>query len=70
MRSETINPVCEGDCCQSAVVRAYREMQKKGEPNQFALDAALAVFSWYHPDVHPARAQEIVACWVHEGAVH
>ncbi len=62
--------ICIGDCCQDAVKRAYKEMQSQDVPDLFALDAALSVFHWYHPNVATSEAEQIVSHWVYDGAVH
>jgi hypothetical protein len=70
IEAEEIEDVCAGDCCMSAVKRAYHEMQARGRPDTFAFDAAMAVFNWYHPEVVGMRAENIVANWVREGALN
>ncbi|NDG05043.1 MAG: hypothetical protein EB121_06825 [Alphaproteobacteria bacterium] len=61
--------VCEGDCCASAVKRAYAEMLKD-QPEIFAYAAALRVFEWYHPDVGRQKADIIVSHWVRPTQTH
>jgi len=53
-----------------AVVRAYREMRGKGQPDRFALEAAVTVYLWHHPQVPSAEAQQIVSFWVADGVRH
>ena len=48
----------------AAVVRAYRELRGKGQPDRFAFEAALTVYFWHHPLVPAAEAGQIVAGWV------
>ena len=62
--------ICAGDCCQDAVRRAYREMRGKGEPESFAMGAALTVFAWHHPEIEAPRARDTIALWVHDGTMH
>ena len=50
----------------AAVVRTYRELRGKGQPDRFAFEAALTVYFWHHPLVPAARAGEIVAGWVRD----
>lgn len=61
-------PACDG--CMPAVVRAYRELRARGEPDRFAFEAAVAVYRWHHPDVPAAEATSIVADWVWDGVRH
>jgi hypothetical protein len=53
----------------AAVVRTYRELRGKGQPDRFAFEAALTVYFWHHPLVSAARAGEIVAGWVRDSGV-
>jgi len=69
-RTVDVGSVCFGDCCVGAVKRAYREMMEQGQPEQFAREAAFRVFRWHHPEVPVPDVENIVALWVHEGAVH
>ena len=56
--------------CMPAVVRAYRELRGKGQPDRFAFEAALTVYLWHHPHVPTGEASEIVAGWVRDGTIH
>lgn len=60
----------DGDGCQRAVRRAYRELLNRGEPDRFAFEAALAVYHWHHPEVAPERALDIVFTWLWDGVRH
>ncbi len=62
--------ICEGDCCQDAVRRSYREMREKGESEPHAMNVALTVFRWHHPEVEARHAKDTVSLWVHEGTMH
>jgi hypothetical protein len=53
----------------AAVVRTYRELRGKGQPDRFAFEAALTVYFWHHPLVPAAEASEIVAGWVRASGV-
>ena len=54
----------------AVVVRTYRELRGKGQPDRFAFEAALTVYFWHHPLVPAAEAGEIVSGWVRDsGAV-
>lgn len=59
-----------GDCCRTAVTRAYREMRACGVPDPHCLDAALAVYQWHHPEAQAASAAAIVGSWVLGQALH
>jgi hypothetical protein len=50
--------------CREAVERAYRELVGRGEPPDHALDAALTVLRWHHPEVAAPDAVAIVGRWV------
>ena len=56
--------------CMPAVVRAYRELRGKGQPDRFAFEAALTVYLWHHPHVPTGEASEIVAVWVRDSTIH
>ncbi|UEM03897.1 hypothetical protein JL101_000165 [Skermanella rosea] len=53
-----------------AVVRAYRELRGKGQPDRFAFEAALTIYLWHCPLVPPLEASQIVAGWVRESVTH
>ncbi len=59
-----------GDCCRPAVVRAYREMRDRGQPDRFAFDAAMTVYRWHHPETPAPAADAIVSGWVQDGPLH
>jgi hypothetical protein len=59
-----------GDCCRSAVTRAYRELKSRGEPDPYCMDAAVAVYQWHHPEALTLSATAIVGMWVTGGARH
>lgn len=59
-----------GDCCRSAVTRAYREMQASGAPDSHCLDAALTVYRWHHPEASPPKAEDIVSTWIGQVTLH
>ncbi|MGB4100843.1 MAG: hypothetical protein WBK91_02915 [Alphaproteobacteria bacterium] len=67
---EIANNICVGDCCISAVRRAYTGMIDCGQPEPAAYDAALTVFSWHHPEIAPYEAETLVRGWVSEQFVH
>ncbi len=59
-----------GDCCRTAVTRAYREMRACGVPDPHCLDAAVAVYQWHHPEAEAVAAAAIVGSWVSRAALH
>ncbi|OYQ35208.1 hypothetical protein CHU95_08215 [Niveispirillum lacus] len=59
-----------GDCCRSAVTRAYRDLRSRGVPDAYCLDAALAVYQWHHPEAEGDTAAAIVGSWVTTGTLH
>lgn len=66
-----IESVCgpNGECCRPVVLRAYRGMRDAGLPESHALQAAVTVFLWHHPETPAAHAEAIVGDWV-SGARH
>lgn len=55
--------------CRPMVERTYRELLEKGQPPAHALDAALVVLRWHHPEVPSAEAAALVNRWV-AGSTH
>lgn len=55
--------------CRPMVERAYRELLEKGQAPGHALDAALVVLRWHHPEVTAAEGAAIVNRWV-AGSTH
>lgn len=56
------------DCrCHRAVMRAYCGMVDKGEPRTVALEAAIRVFRYHHPEIPAFRAHDTVETWVFSG---
>ncbi len=68
--TETANNICSGDCCISAVRRAYAGMLDLGQPETAAYDAALTVFVWHHPEISGPAAETLVRGWVLEHSSH
>lgn len=68
--TEDVNNICSGDCCISAVRRAYAGMLTAEQPESVAFDAALAVFKWHHPEVTKQAAATLVRGWVLEHSAH
>lgn len=66
-------PFAEGsaDCrCQQAVTRAYSELVARGAPRSVAMDAAIRVFVYHHPEVPAFRAHDTVETWVFSGPLN
>jgi len=59
------------DCpCHAAVVRAHAGMIASGAPDSVALEAAVRVYRYHHPEVAPGRAHDQVERWVFTGPLH
>lgn len=59
------------DCvCQKAVTRAYAELVARGAPRSVALEAAIRVFVYHHPEVPSFRAHDTVETWVYTGPLN
>ncbi|HRQ83414.1 MAG TPA: hypothetical protein PKZ97_20040 [Azospirillaceae bacterium] len=56
--------------CRPMVERAYRELVDHGQPADHAIDAAMVVLRWHHPEVPPPEAAEIVQRWVAAEPMH
>ena len=60
-----------GDCrCQPAVRRAFTGMMTSGGCERTAMDVALRVYRYHHPEVPSVQARDIVQVWVYQGAFH
>jgi hypothetical protein len=61
----------QGECvCRAAVIRAYGGMMAAGLPDSKALDAAVRVYRYHHPDEPVDRARDLVETWVFTGPLH
>ncbi len=56
--------------CRMAVDRAYNGMLASGAPSQVALDVAIRVYRYHHPEFTMAEAQSTVEVWVFSGRTH
>jgi|GEM_PF-1201669 hypothetical protein len=56
--------------CRAAVTRAYQSMQVSGVPDSIALEAAVRVYRYHHPEASPDSAQHTVETWVLRGTIH
>ncbi len=56
--------------CRAAVERCYHSLCRHGQPRRHALEAAIEVYRWHHPEMPAARAEEIVDLWVSREALH
>ena len=52
--------------CKPATLRAFRELRKREEPLQVALEAASIVYRYHHPDVSEDLALQTVVGWLLE----
>jgi hypothetical protein len=58
---------CQGDgmpACRDAVQRCYTGLCQCGQPERHALEAAVTVYRYHHPDSTQAQAETIVSHWV------
>lgn len=56
--------------CQMAVLRAYSSMAQSGAPLRHALDVAVRVYRFHHPEVEAEIAQLRVEMWVQHHTLH
>lgn len=56
--------------CRAAVLRAYAGMQASGAPDCVALEAAMRVYRYHHPQASSAHVQQTVETWVVRGTIH
>lgn len=69
-------PIQEGvkqarDCkCYGAVMRAYGGLLKSGTPRNVALEAALIVYGYHHPEDSLADQALTVERWVNQESLH
>ncbi len=65
----TIRPAT--DCkCYKAVMQAYGCMMEAGEPQSIALEAAMRVYGYHHPEDAKAIQTLTVERWVNERSLH
>jgi hypothetical protein len=57
-------------CCRTAVVRAYGGMLSSGAAPTVALDCAIRVYRYHHPQATHAQAHDAVEAWVTTGLLH
>ena len=63
--------LADEDCtCRAAVSRAYGGMVAAGLPEGKALDAAVRVYRYQHPEQPADRVRLLVESWVFTGPVH
>ncbi len=56
--------------CRVAVHRAYHGMLASGAPPTVALNVAIRVYCYHHPEYTPAEAQGTVEAWMLRGVLH
>lgn len=62
---------CPERCvCKGAVLRAYSEMLSGEVPHNVAMEAAVRVYRYHHPEDAPDAAGLIVERWIHAGRMH
>ncbi len=62
--SEAEQPILDAIACRDAVQRCYSGLCSCGQPERYALEAAVTVYRYHHPDIPPAQAETIVSHWV------
>lgn len=50
--------------CRSAVHRCYNGLCRCGQPERYALEAAVTVFLFHNPETDPEHAETIVSHWL------
>lgn len=50
--------------CRAAVRRTYQALRDMGQPDRFALEAALEVYLWHNPEALSEGASALVESWV------
>ena len=60
----TPDPTAELLGCRDAVKRCYAGLCGCGQPERYALEAAVTVFRYHHPESCPMMAETIVSHWV------
>jgi hypothetical protein len=54
----------DAPACRDAVERCYTGLCRRGQPERYALEAAVTVYRYHHPESSPAQAEIIVSHWV------
>lgn len=49
---------------RDAVQRCYSGLCRCGQPERYALEAAVTVYRYHHPESSPVQAEAIVSHWV------
>lgn len=55
---------------RTAVKRCYDGLCRSGQPERYALEAAVTVYRWHHPETPLSQAENIVALWVGNAVLH
>ena len=50
--------------CRVAVQRCYDSLCQKGQPERYALEAAVVVYRYHRPEAPPKEAESVVGYWV------
>ncbi|CAO3412938.1 hypothetical protein [Azospirillum doebereinerae] len=54
----------ETPACRDAVQRCYSGLCRCGQPERYALEAAVTVYRYHHPESSPVQAETIVSHWL------
>lgn len=59
------DPPVPGPCtCRDAVQRCYDGLCRSGQPERHALEAAVTVYRFHHPECAETEAETIVSHWL------
>ncbi|PWC56561.1 hypothetical protein TSH7_27930 [Azospirillum sp. TSH7] len=61
---EADHSIADAIACRDAVQRCYSGLCRCGQPERYALEAAVTVYRYHHPEIPPAQAETIVSHWV------
>ncbi|PCJ96348.1 MAG: hypothetical protein COA45_11120 [Zetaproteobacteria bacterium] len=56
--------------CYGAVMRAYGGLVDAGEPDTIALEAAIIIYGYHHPEDSPLTQTLTVEHWVNAQSLH
>jgi len=57
-------PPSDAPACRDAVQRCYSGLCRCGQPERYALEAAVTVYRYHHPESSPVQAETIVSHWL------
>ncbi|MGH1376587.1 MAG: hypothetical protein ACRBCK_09590 [Alphaproteobacteria bacterium] len=68
---EQMNVKMPSDCkCYKAVMKAYGSLMHAGRPDSIALEAAVIVYGYHHPEDSKEDRTLTVERWVNEQSIH